>query len=53
MELPTVEPVFVKAKDKINFIQIKEIDMYESVTESSLDGFWCTKDWNVIEDLCK
>ena len=34
MELPTVEPVFVKAKDIINFIQIKEIDMYESVTET-------------------
>ena len=33
MELPPVEPVFVKARDIINFKAIKELDMYEAVTE--------------------
>ena len=33
MELPHVEPVFVKAKDIINFKPIKEIDMFDAVSK--------------------
>ena len=33
MELPPIEPVFVKARDIMNFKAIKEIDMCEAVTK--------------------
>ena len=39
MELPPVEPVFVKARDIINFNAIKKIDMYEAVTEKINPGY--------------
>ena len=39
MELPPVEPVFVKARDIINFKAIKEINTYEAVTEKINPGY--------------
>ena len=48
-----MEPVFVKARDIINFKAIKETDMYEAVTEQiKPENVWSPAHRNAVENLC-